>query len=127
MPTHRSHFRKLSSTLTIAGLLACPFAIAQTFANTDANTAAAWRATSRLGNGPTEATAQAAQQNPKVWAMGQIETAYTASQRAPNIPADIARFNQPLNSTAKDFQAEREARKKSQSVGASCYSDGQQR
>ena len=30
--------------------------------------AAAWRATSRLGYGPTQASAQAAQQNPKSWA-----------------------------------------------------------
>lgn len=111
MPIHQSHLHKLSSALAVAGLLACPFAMAQTSANTDANTAAAWRVTSRLGYGPTEATAQAARQNPKAWAIGQIDTAYAASQQAPSIPADIARFNQPLNATAKDFHAEREARK----------------
>ena len=106
MPIHQSHIRKLSSALTVAGLMACPFATAQTDANT-----ASWRATSRLGYGPTEATAQAARQNPKTWAMGQIDAAYAASQQAPSIPADLARFNQPLNTTAKDFRAEREARK----------------
>ena len=41
--------------------------------------AAAWRATSRLGYGPTQASAQTAQQNPKSWASGQIDTAYTAT------------------------------------------------
>lgn len=69
MPIHQSDLLKLLSALAVAGLLACPFAMAQTIANTsantDANTAAAWRATSRLGYGPTEATAQAARPNPK--------------------------------------------------------------
>ena len=73
--------------------------------------AAAWRATSRLGYGPTQASAQAAQQNPKSWALGQIDTAHAASQRPPSIPTELARFNQPLDATAKDFRAEREARK----------------
>jgi uncharacterized protein (DUF1800 family) len=79
--------------------------------NTNNNTAAAWRATSRLGYGPTSDTALAAEQNPKAWGLSQIDIAYAASQSAPNIPADIARFNQPLTTTVKDFQAEREARK----------------
>ena len=107
MPNHSLNKHKLSLLLVVAGLVASPTATAQT----DANTASAWRATSRLGYGPTELTAQAAQQNPKVWASSQVDTAYGASQRAPNIPAELARFNQPLNTTAKDFQAEREARK----------------
>ena len=107
MPIHPSHKHKLSLLLAVTGLLASPYATAQT----DANTAAAWRATSRLGYGPTESTGQAAQQNPKAWASSQVDTAYAASQRAPNIPEDLARFNQSLNTTAKDFQAEREARK----------------
>ena len=111
MPIHQCHRHKLSPLLAVAGLLACCFAIAQTAANTDANTAAVWRATSRLGYGPTEATAQAARQNPKAWAWDQIDTAYAASQHAPSIPAEIARFNQPLNTTARDFRAAREARK----------------
>ena len=80
-------------------------------AQTDANTTAAWRATSRLGYGPSEATAQAAQSNPRAWAFSQIDAAYAASQRAPNIPADINRFNEPLATIARDFKAEREARK----------------
>lgn len=80
-------------------------------AQTDANTAAAWRATSRLGYGPTPATAQAAEQNPRAWAASQIDAAYAASQRAPNIPPDIAQFNQPIGKLAQDFRAEREARK----------------
>ncbi len=91
----------------VLSLLASWPAVAQT----DANTAAAWRATSRLGYGPSEATAQAAQGNPRAWAFSQIDAAYASSQRAPNIPADINRFNEPLATIARDFKAEREARK----------------
>ena len=93
------------------GLLASGLASAQTPATTDANTAATWRATSRLGYGPTPATAQAAEQDPKAWANSQIDAAYAASRRAPDIPADIAQFNQPIGTLARDFRAEREARK----------------
>jgi uncharacterized protein (DUF1800 family) len=108
MPIHPSLVRKLSPALAMAtaGLWACSFAIAQT----DANTAATWRATSRLGYGPNELSARSAQQNPKAWAVSQIDTAYAASQRAPNIPADINRFNDPIATIARDFKAEREAR-----------------
>ena len=111
MPFAQQHLHKLSviatSALAVAGLLVCHAANAQSAAST----AEAWRATSRLGYGPTEATAQAARQDPKGWAIHQIEDAYAASQRLPNIPADLARFNQPLNITIADFRAEREARK----------------
>lgn len=105
IPTFRS--RKMALALTVAALLACPFAAAQM----DANTAAAWRATSRLGYGPTESSAQAATQDPKAWASSQLDTAYAASRTEPNIAPELARFNQSLSSTVKDVYAEREARK----------------
>ena len=100
----------------------------QSKAQSDSNTAATWRATSRLGYGPTAATAQAAELNPKAWAVGQIDAAYAASQRAPNIPADIAQFNQPMGKLATDFRAEREARKniKAPSPGALAMADDTQ-
>ena len=72
---------------------------------------AVWRATSRLGYGPTAATAQAAQNDPKSWALQQIDAAYAASRQAPNIPTALARFNQPVNDIARDFHTEREARR----------------
>ena len=97
----------LVSIIALACLLVCSVAAAQT----DVNTTAAWRATSRLGYGPTAASAQAAEQNPKAWAAGQIDAAYAASQRAPDIPADIAQFNQPIGKLAAYFRQEREARK----------------
>jgi uncharacterized protein (DUF1800 family) len=71
----------------------------------------AWRATSRLGYGPSPATAQAAQIDPKSWALQQIDTAYAASRQAPNIPTALARFNEPVNDISRDFQTEREARR----------------
>ena len=75
------------------------------------NTAAAWRVTSRLGYGPTAASVSAAESNPKAWAASQLDAAKAASQRAPNIPADVAQFNQAMSQLANDFRAEREARK----------------
>ena len=65
MPTYPSCRRQLALTAAIASLLVSSVAIAQT----DVNTAAVWRATSRFGYGPTEMTAQAMQQTPKVWAL----------------------------------------------------------
>lgn len=76
-----------------------------------ANVAAAWRATSRLGYAPTAASAQAVEAAPRAWALAQIDAAYAASQRPPNLPAEVARMNEPLNDIVHDFQTEREARK----------------
>ncbi len=120
MPPHRTRRTVLrtvaSLTLAMSGVLTTHSALAQT----DASTASAWRATSRLGYGPTPATAQAAQADPRAWALQQIDAAYKASRTAPYIPQDIARFNQPLNDIARDFRAEREARRniKEQAAGA---------
>ncbi len=72
--------------------------------------AAVWRATSRLGYGPSATTAQAAQIDVKAWAMQQIDAAFTASLRAPNIPAEFARINAPATDITRDFQLERQAR-----------------
>ena len=87
--------------------LACSAA----FGQTDASLATTWRVTSRLGYGPTAATAQAVQPDAKAWALQQIDAAYSTSQRPPSIPAELSRFNAPLNDIARDFHAEREARR----------------
>lgn len=71
----------------------------------------AWRASSRLGYGPNAATGQLALTDPKRWALQQIDAAYAASQLAPVLPPQIARFNAPINDISRDFQAEREARR----------------
>ena len=108
--------RPSASLLSISAVILFALFALPVMAQSDANTAAAWRATSRLGYGPTPATAQAAEQNPKAWAISQVDAAYAASQRAPNIPADIAQFNQPIGKLAKDFRAEREARKDAKQI-----------
>jgi uncharacterized protein (DUF1800 family) len=82
------------------------------YAETDASAAMAWRATSRLGYGPSAATGPAAQAGAQAWALQQIDAAFAASQRPPAIPAELAGFNQPANQLAADFYAEREARRK---------------
>ena len=98
---------KLTAALFLIGLVTVSLPAA---AQLESSIQATWRATSRLGYGPTEATVSAAQPNPKVWALGQIDAAYTASQRLPIIAAESARFNQPLTLTLSDYRAERDAR-----------------
>jgi uncharacterized protein (DUF1800 family) len=75
-------------------------------------TAPAWRATSRLGYAPTAASAQAAQPSAAAWALQQVDAAHAASQQRPNIPADMAGFNAPIDNLAAEFHAFNEARKK---------------
>ena len=76
---------------------------------TDGAPPAVWRATSRLGYAPTPD--QTADMAPRAWALSQIDAAYAASQQPPAIPPELARINAPLGDIARDFQAEREARK----------------
>jgi uncharacterized protein (DUF1800 family) len=106
--------RALTAALATAitwGLLVSNPAVAQTDSDIG-NTAAVWRATSRLGYGPTPASAQAAQAaGAKAWALQQIDEAYAASKKPPNIPADLAVFNAPLNELARDLHADNQARK----------------
>jgi uncharacterized protein (DUF1800 family) len=111
MPVQETAMRPLLSCAATAVLAFTVLASGFAHAQPDANTAAAWRATSRLGYGPTAASAQAAQASPKNWALQQLEAAHAASQRAPSMPADLARINEPLTTIARNFQAEREARR----------------
>jgi uncharacterized protein (DUF1800 family) len=109
----------MPTPLTVAGLAALlaaaligPAAYAQAdAAPPSANTAAAWRAASRLGYAPTPASAQAAEAAPRSWALKQIDAAYAASRRPAAIPAEFAGINVPLGDIARGFYAEREARK----------------
>jgi len=93
-------------------LLGLPALHAQTDGSqAGSDTAAAWRATSRLGYAPTPASAQVAEAAPRRWALQQIDEAFAASRRPPNIPAELAGINAPLDDITRDFQAEREARR----------------
>ena len=89
----------------------------------DSRLSAVWRATSRLGYGPSAATAQAAQSDAKAWAMQQVDAAFTASQRAPNIPMEFARINAPATDITRDFQLEREARRTQREVRSEAASN----
>ena len=99
--------------VTFAGL-ASLLASAQTSTvpinNTDNAASAVWRAASRLGYAPMPD--QAAASAPRTWALNQIDVAYLASQQPAAIPPELARINAPLDEIARDFQAEREDRKK---------------
>ncbi len=112
----------LTTAITLA-LVAATFACAQperqasvaagNLPKTPADTSlpAVWRATSRLGYGPSAATAQAAQTDARAWAMQQVDAAHAASKQPPNIPAEFARINAPATDITRDFQLEREARR----------------
>ncbi|MDB5741999.1 MAG: hypothetical protein JWR68_314 [Polaromonas sp.] len=81
--------------------------------------AALWRAASRLGYAPAPAQAQVEEPPPREWALLQIDAAYAASQQAVVLTPEVARINAPLGEIARDFLAEREARKvlREQSLG----------
>ena len=112
MPRTFTRARWLAITLAGVASLGSPALQAQTDAPLPAaNMAAVWRATSRLGYAPTPASAQASAADPRAWALQQIDAAYTASQQPPHIPAELARINAPLGDIARDFYAEREARR----------------
>jgi uncharacterized protein (DUF1800 family) len=96
--------------IAIACALVC--LSAQALAQADNGPAAVWRATSRLGYGPSPASSQAAQTGPKAWALQQIDGAYAASQKSANVPAELAAFNAPVDELARDLHAYNEARKK---------------
>ena len=105
--THRPAAALIAVLIAVVSLLASFSAAAQL----DTSLSAVWRATSRLGYGPSATTAQAAQTGAKAWGLQQIDAAYAASQQAPLVPTELARFNQSLEDTVRDVNAEREARK----------------
>ena len=106
-----------SMLIALAGLSACAATVVQS-SNIDSDQvhAATWRATSRLGYGPTIASADAAQIEPKTWALQQIDAAYAASQSPPILPAELADIGKPLGDVVRGYQAEREARRIARSL-----------
>ena len=105
-----SHPRTATAVLACA-LLASGVPVFAQGDGAEAGAAAAWRATSRLGYGPSAATAAAARADARAWALQQIDTAFDASRRPPAIPAALADFNQPANQLAAGYYAERQARR----------------
>ncbi len=77
----------------------------------DSSQAAIWRATSRLGYGPTPALTQAAASGAKAWSLAQIEAAYAASQKPANVPQALQAINANTNEVTVRFHEERELRR----------------
>ena len=82
-------------------------------------TDSAWRASSRLGYGPTERMVAdiAAQGGARSWAARQIEAAHAAAAQPARIPAELGYFSLPLEKVFESFRAEREARKAAKDAG----------
>jgi uncharacterized protein (DUF1800 family) len=110
----KTHTVAACLAITLAGLAGCSSPVLAPQADTPAsaaNVAAAWRASSRLGYAPTPSSAPAAEAAPRAWALQQIDAAYAASQRPPNLPAELAGINAPLGDIARGVYAESQARK----------------
>jgi uncharacterized protein (DUF1800 family) len=96
-------------------LAACTFSFhAQSQEGAPSNLA--WRASSRLGYGPTEnlVVDMKHRGGPRAWALQQVDGAYAASQQPATIPPELSQFNQPLEQIFHEFRKEREARKAGQ-------------
>ncbi len=110
---HPSPQSQLSPKLAVIAIACTLWCLGtQALAQADGGPAAVWRATSRLGYGPSPASAQASQTGTKAWALQQIDGAYQASQKAANVPAALAAFNAPIDDLARDYYAFTEARKR---------------
>ncbi len=96
--------------IACAGLLA---ACTSPLQAQDAAANAAWRASSRLGYGPTAAISAeiAARGGAQAWALQQIDAAKRASGEPARIPPELTHFNQPIGAIFEAFREEREARK----------------
>lgn len=103
--------RFIAAAAVLLGLAACAQTASAPVTDVVASPQANWRVGSRLGYAPTPASAEASGASPKAWALQQIDAAYAASQQPAAIPPELARINAPLADIARDFQAEREARK----------------
>ena len=77
----------------------------------DTSPAAVWRATSRLGYGPTPALVQAASSSARNWSLAQIEAAYATSQKSANLPPALAAISASANEVTVKYQEEREAQR----------------
>jgi uncharacterized protein (DUF1800 family) len=102
------------SLITFSLLVTCTIsghATAQVLA--DNSQAAIWRATSRLGYGPTPALTQAAASGAKSWSLAQIEAAYAASQKPANVPPALQAITAHVNEVTVRFHQERESQRTS--------------
>jgi uncharacterized protein (DUF1800 family) len=73
--------------------------------------AAVWRATSRLGYGPTPALAQAAQPSAKAWSLAQLDEAKLVSQRPALLPIGLQMLAATQEQVSVKYHQENEARR----------------
>lgn len=73
--------------------------------------ATAWRVLSRVGYGPTAATAIElhGMDTAQHWALAQVDAAFAAAQQAPQLPPELSGFNAPLPVLFEGARNEREA------------------
>jgi uncharacterized protein (DUF1800 family) len=120
----------MNKILLSACALAIQAAAANSFAQAlpDTSLDAIWRATSRLGYGPTPALAQAAAPNAKGWSLAQLDAARAASKQAPQLPPALQALALSQQQVSARFHEEREARKDGranlQKPGAPMQGDG---
>ncbi len=100
----------MNKSILLASMLAMS---ASSFAQAlpDNSPAAVWRSTSRLGYGPTPATAQAAAPSAKAWSLAQLDAAKAASKQAPLLPPALQALTASQQQVSARFHEEREARK----------------
>jgi uncharacterized protein (DUF1800 family) len=104
----------MKNTLLAACLLATQITLSTASmaqALPDNSPAAIWRATSRLGYGPTPALLQAALPSAKAWSLAQLDAARQASQRPAQLPPALQLLAANQAQVSARFHEEREARK----------------
>ncbi len=77
----------------------------------DTSPAAIWRATSRLGYGPTPALVQSAQAGSKAWSLAQLDAARASSQRAAFVPPVLQVLAASQQQVSARYHEERETRR----------------
>ncbi len=114
----------MKRSLFTLGLVAATSLSAHCAAQTliDNSSAAVWRATSRLGYGPTPALAQAASAGAKAWSLAQIEAAHAASKQPAKVPPALAAITASANEVTVKYQEEREATRLGRSTTGSSNS-----
>jgi len=117
MPKNRSFSRALLSCTIGCALTFNMPAWAQSLADTSPQ--AFWRASSRLGYGPTPELAQAAAGGARAWSLAQIDAAFFASQQRARVPAALAAIESPTQEVSALFRKERDARRMERSAQAS--------
>jgi uncharacterized protein (DUF1800 family) len=78
-------------------------------ANADLPAQTAWRALSRVGYGPTPALS--ALDNPRQWALQQVDLASAASTQAPALSTDLQDFAEPLSGIFSGYAREQALKK----------------